>query len=109
MLEDSGAEMLLNYLPVGLEKAAQFYADCAMEARLLLFGEHEPVLFPMPLHVPGKTVQNPSHRTVTPVFRTPGQESRGAVRREKMASETSFRTFLALISNAAATSMSDGR
>lgn len=31
-LEDSGAEMLLNYLPVGSEEAARFYADCALEA-----------------------------------------------------------------------------
>jgi myo-inositol-1-phosphate synthase len=31
-LEDSGAEMLLNYLPVGSEKAARFYAECALEA-----------------------------------------------------------------------------
>jgi len=28
----SGAEMLLNYLPVGSEKAVRFYADCALEA-----------------------------------------------------------------------------
>jgi len=32
VLEDSGAEMLLNYLPVGSEEAARFYADCALEA-----------------------------------------------------------------------------
>ncbi len=31
-LEDSGAEMLLNYLPVGSEEAARFYAGCALEA-----------------------------------------------------------------------------
>ncbi len=31
-LEDSGAEMLLNYLPVGSEDAARFYAGCALEA-----------------------------------------------------------------------------
>ena len=31
-LEDSGAEILLNYLPVGSEEAARFYADCALEA-----------------------------------------------------------------------------
>lgn len=28
----SGAEMLLNYLPVGSEKAVKFYAECALEA-----------------------------------------------------------------------------
>ena len=28
----SGAEMLLNYLPVGSEKAVRFYAECALEA-----------------------------------------------------------------------------
>lgn len=31
-LEDSGAEVLLNYLPVGSEEAARFYAGCALEA-----------------------------------------------------------------------------
>ena len=31
-LEDSGAEMLLNYLPVGSEEAARFYAGCALAA-----------------------------------------------------------------------------
>jgi myo-inositol-1-phosphate synthase len=31
-LRESGAEILLNYLPVGSEKAAQFYAECALEA-----------------------------------------------------------------------------
>jgi myo-inositol-1-phosphate synthase len=32
ILKDSGAEMLLNYLPVGSERASQFYARCALEA-----------------------------------------------------------------------------
>ncbi|ABN56907.1 MULTISPECIES: inositol-3-phosphate synthase [Methanoculleus] len=32
VLEESGAEILLNYLPVGSEEAARFYADCALEA-----------------------------------------------------------------------------
>ncbi len=31
-LKESGAEILLNYLPVGSEKAAKFYAECALEA-----------------------------------------------------------------------------
>jgi myo-inositol-1-phosphate synthase len=31
-LKESGAEILLNYLPVGSEEAAQFYADCALDA-----------------------------------------------------------------------------
>lgn len=31
-LRDSGAEMLLNYLPVGAEEATRFYAGCALEA-----------------------------------------------------------------------------
>jgi len=30
----SGAEILLNYLPVGSEQASRFYADCALEASL---------------------------------------------------------------------------
>jgi myo-inositol-1-phosphate synthase len=31
-LRKSGAEVLLNYLPVGSEEAARFYAECALEA-----------------------------------------------------------------------------
>ncbi len=31
-LRESGAEILLNYLPVGSEQATKFYADCALEA-----------------------------------------------------------------------------
>ncbi len=31
-LKSSGAEMLLNYLPVGSEQAVRFYAECALEA-----------------------------------------------------------------------------
>ncbi|MDI9614967.1 inositol-3-phosphate synthase [Methanothermobacter sp.] len=32
VLRESGAEILLNYLPVGSEEAARFYAECALEA-----------------------------------------------------------------------------
>jgi myo-inositol-1-phosphate synthase len=32
VLRDSGAHMLLNYLPVGSEEATRFYAECALEA-----------------------------------------------------------------------------
>jgi len=31
-IQESGAHMLLNYLPVGSEKAAGFYAECALKA-----------------------------------------------------------------------------
>ncbi|MFI4955057.1 MAG: inositol-3-phosphate synthase [Gammaproteobacteria bacterium] len=31
-LKKSGAEMLVNYLPVGSEQATRFYAECALEA-----------------------------------------------------------------------------
>ena len=31
-LKDSGAEILLNYMPVGSEEATKFYASCALEA-----------------------------------------------------------------------------
>lgn len=31
-LKDSGAEMLLNYLPVGSERATEYYAECCLEA-----------------------------------------------------------------------------
>ena len=32
ILKESGAEILLNYLPVGSEQATRFYAGCALEA-----------------------------------------------------------------------------
>lgn len=32
VLKRSGAEILLNYVPVGSEQAARFYAECALEA-----------------------------------------------------------------------------
>ncbi len=32
ILRESGADMLLNYLPVGSEQAVKFYAECALEA-----------------------------------------------------------------------------
>ncbi len=35
-LKESGAEILLNYLPVGSEEATQFYAGCALKAGLAL-------------------------------------------------------------------------
>ena len=34
ILKDSGAEILLNYLPVGSEEATRFYADCVLKAGL---------------------------------------------------------------------------
>jgi myo-inositol-1-phosphate synthase len=36
ILQDSGAEILLNYLPVGSEEAVRFYATCALEAGVAL-------------------------------------------------------------------------
>ncbi len=36
ILKDSGAEILLNYMPVGSEEAASFYAECALEAGVAL-------------------------------------------------------------------------
>jgi len=35
-LKTSGAEILLNYLPVGSDQAATFYAECALEAGVAL-------------------------------------------------------------------------
>ncbi len=32
VIEESGAQILLNYLPVGSEEATMFYANCALEA-----------------------------------------------------------------------------
>ncbi|GBE06010.1 inositol-3-phosphate synthase [bacterium BMS3Abin10] len=32
VLKESGTEVLMNYLPVGSEKATRFYAECALEA-----------------------------------------------------------------------------
>ncbi len=34
VLKESGAEILLNYLPVGSEEATRFYAQCALDAGL---------------------------------------------------------------------------
>lgn len=34
LLKNSKADMLLNYLPVGSEKASRFYAECALEAEI---------------------------------------------------------------------------
>lgn len=34
VLRESGAEILLIYLPVGSEKAARFYAECALDAKV---------------------------------------------------------------------------
>ncbi len=34
LLRESGAEVLVNYLPVGSEEATRFYAECALEAQL---------------------------------------------------------------------------
>jgi myo-inositol-1-phosphate synthase len=36
VLRESGAEVLLNYLPVGSEHATRFYAECALEAGVAL-------------------------------------------------------------------------
>ncbi|MBT3312148.1 MAG: inositol-3-phosphate synthase [Desulfobacterales bacterium] len=36
ILKDSGTEILLNYLPVGSEKATRFYSECALEAGVAL-------------------------------------------------------------------------
>ncbi len=35
-LKDSGADVLVSYLPVGSEKAARFYAECALQAGVSL-------------------------------------------------------------------------
>ncbi|MBW2341640.1 MAG: inositol-3-phosphate synthase [Deltaproteobacteria bacterium] len=32
VIQESGADILLNYMPVGSEEATQFYADCALQA-----------------------------------------------------------------------------
>jgi myo-inositol-1-phosphate synthase len=34
ILRESGAEMLLNYLPVGSDEGTKFYAECALEAEV---------------------------------------------------------------------------
>jgi myo-inositol-1-phosphate synthase len=36
LLRKTGAEILLNYLPVGSRRATQFYAECALEAGIAL-------------------------------------------------------------------------
>ena len=37
LLKESGAEVLLNYLPVGSENATKFYAQCALEAGIGIY------------------------------------------------------------------------
>jgi myo-inositol-1-phosphate synthase len=34
VLRESGADVLVNYLPVGSQKATEFYAECALEAKV---------------------------------------------------------------------------
>ena len=36
LLRDSGAEVLMNYMPVGSQKAVEFYAECCLAARVSL-------------------------------------------------------------------------
>lgn len=36
LLEESGAEIALNYLPVGSEEASRFYAECCLKANVAL-------------------------------------------------------------------------
>jgi len=36
LLKESGAEILMNYVPVGSEKAAKFYAECALKTNIAL-------------------------------------------------------------------------
>ncbi len=36
VLKESGAEILINYLPVGSEEAVRFYAQCALEAGIAM-------------------------------------------------------------------------
>lgn len=49
VLHDSGAEILLNYLPVGSEDATRFYADCALEAGVAFINN-------MPMFIASDTV-----------------------------------------------------
>jgi len=35
-LKDSGADILINYLPVGSQKASEYYAQCAIDAGVML-------------------------------------------------------------------------
>ena len=36
VLCDTGADVMINYLPVGSQKAAEFYAECALDAKVAL-------------------------------------------------------------------------
>ena len=40
ILKESGAEVLLNYLPVGSEEATRFYAECALGGRRGLYQQY---------------------------------------------------------------------
>ena len=34
MLRDTATDVMVNYLPVGSQQATEFYAECALEARV---------------------------------------------------------------------------
>jgi len=86
-LRNSGAEVLVNYLPVGSEQAARFYAECALEARVALvncipvFIASDPVtaarFAERGVPVVGDDIKAQlgatiTHRTLTDLFRTRG-------------------------------------
>jgi myo-inositol-1-phosphate synthase len=87
ILRDSHAEMLLNYVPVGSEKAARFYAECALRAEIGLINNMPVFIASDPdwarrfqqarLPVIGDDVKSQIgatiiHRVLTHLFRTRG-------------------------------------
>ncbi|MBA3029112.1 MAG: inositol-3-phosphate synthase [Desulfobacteraceae bacterium] len=89
ILKRSGAQILLNYLPVGSEKATRFYAECALEANLAFINNIPVFIASDPewvkrfedkgLPIIGDDIKSQMgativHRTLTDLFRKRGVE-----------------------------------
>lgn len=87
ILKESGAEIMLNYLPVGSEEATRFYAQCALEAGMA-FVNNIPVFIASDVHWAERFAQHGlpligddiksqlgatiTHRVLTDLFRKRG-------------------------------------
>ena len=68
-LEASGAEVLVNYLPVGSEEATRFYMECALEAGVA-------VVNCMPVFIASDPTRNGRSASATRTFRSSATTSR---------------------------------
>jgi myo-inositol-1-phosphate synthase len=89
VLRESGAQVVINYLPVGSERAARFYAECALAARcgfvncIPVFLASDPIwaakFVEAGLPIVGDDIKAQlgatiTHRTLTDLFRRRGVE-----------------------------------